>query len=225
MKLPPRPSGPIADYANLIDNNTELKLNALARSLWVEAKFGLIIATIPEIADMAIKEYAAALYREWRVGTKEDPEGVLVLLSIKPSGIHIEVGQGSKGYLNDRKIGYILNREGLPFFHTGLYADGLLDVSIAIAGVVAKEKKLDLANVPATAARTQTAFKLYRFSFSHPALLIISGIVAVALFVLILLMRARSKTGKNESFRPGFGSGLGSGGFCGVFAESGKKNR
>ena len=72
--FPARPSGPVADYANVIDAVTRQKITTLAQALWDQAQFGLVVATLPSIGSSTIDEYAPQLYKQWGIGKKGSDE-------------------------------------------------------------------------------------------------------------------------------------------------------
>jgi uncharacterized protein len=103
--IPSRPQGPVADYASILDAGTEATLARISQSLWQQAQFALVIATVPSIGEESIEEYSSFLYEKWEIGAKDKDEGALILLSMEQRKIRIEVGYGAEGYLNDSKTG------------------------------------------------------------------------------------------------------------------------
>lgn len=215
--LYPRPSGPVADYANIIDAQTKMKLNGLARALWMEGRFGLVVATVPDIGDTPIEDYAVELYKKWGIGSRKESEGILLLLAMSPRKVRIEAGYGSEGYLNDAKTGRILDVYGIPSFQKGAYSEGLLNVSIAIASVVAKEKQIDLGSIQTFPVGTTVERGTGQFSLFHIILMILAGIFLLGTpFGRMLLISMLLSSGR-RGFGGGFGGGLGGGGFGGGF--------
>ena len=117
--LPQRPSGPVADFANVIDNDIELKINTLARNLWIDAGFGLLLVTLDSTGTLSPDSFMTALCREWRVWTKEKPQGLVLLLTRAPPAVHLMVGDGSTEYLTPEvcatlKKSIDMSARGLP---------------------------------------------------------------------------------------------------------------
>ena len=160
----------MGDYAGIIDAATSLKITTLAQALWDQAGFGLVVAVVPSIGNASIDEYAPELYRQWGIGKKETDEGALVLLSLDPRKVRIEVGRGAEGYLNDARAGRLIDEYGLPSFRQGDYSAGLLNISGAVAGIVAHEKGITLGN-PDVVEPVQQA--LPHVSWLHMIMLII----------------------------------------------------
>ncbi len=216
--FPPRPSGPVADYANIIDAPTQQKIVTLAQALWEQAQFGLVVVTLDSLNVITIEDYAAQLYKLWGIGNKGSDEGALVLISMNPHRVRIEVGYGSEGYLNDAKTGRILDGYGIPYFKTGDYSAGLLGVCGAIGGIVAHEKGITLNNPDVVAPPVQGP--LPKVSWVQLAFI---GLVLFLLLgtrfgrTLLVVFIASSFLGGGRGSGGGFGGGFGGGGFGGGF--------
>ena len=219
---PARPSGPIGDYANIVDQSTRQEITTLAQALWEQAGFGLAVATVPTIGNSTIEDYAAGLYKQWGIGKKGSDEGALVLVSLDPRRVRIEVGYGAEGYLNDAKAGRLLDAYGIPYFKSGDYSTGLLAVSEAVAKIVAQEKGITLA-LPAVAGSMPEQAPLRA---PGPLQLLIVAVILVLLlgtrtgrtFFMAMLVASMFGGGRSSgSGGGGFGGGFGGGGFGGGF--------
>ncbi len=215
--IPTPPQGPVADYASILDARTEAALSRISQSLWQQAQFALVIATVSSIGEESIEEYSSLLYEKWGIGVKGKDEGALILLSMDPRKIRIEVGYGAEGYLNDSKTGRLLDNYSIPYLKKGDYTNGMLSLSVALAKEVEKEKGITL-SIPATnyqRANQEQAVQLSPFQ------------IILILIVLILLLSTRfgrsllfwmlvsSMSGNRGRGRGGFGGGFGGGGFGG----------
>ncbi|MFA6108475.1 MAG: TPM domain-containing protein [Candidatus Latescibacterota bacterium] len=223
-QLPERPTGPVADLAGVIDPGTEARLTALARELWEQGHFGLVVATVPTIGEESIEEYANRLYAKWGIGQAGSDEGALVLLSLDPRRVRIEVGYGAEGYLPDAVAGRLLDQYGIPAFRANDYATGLEAVSLALAQRVAVEKGLTLrAPSPAPPAERPTN----EGRPGSPVGMILLLLLALALSgtrwgrALLWALLLSSLTGGRGRGSGGFGGGFGGGGFGGGFGGGG----
>lgn len=222
--IPGRPSRPVADYASLISNDIEESITSICQSLYEQAQFSLVIAIFDSIGDYSVEEFAVKLYESWGIGLKGKDEGALILLSLNPRRVRIEVGYGSEGYLNDAKTGRLLDEVGLPSFRTGNYGAGMLALSANIAAIVAKEKQIEL-TLPAAARTTgYTSAQHHRHSGKK------SSPVSTILFIIIIAIMLSTRMGRTILFwmilsglsggrrtGGGFGGGFGGGGFGGGF--------
>lgn len=224
QEYPTRPSGPVADFAGVVDQPTQQKIALIAQALWEQAGFGLVVATLPKLENATIDEYAPELYKRWGIGRTGSDEGALVLLSLDPRKARIEVGYGSEGYLNDAKAGRILDESGVPFFKTNDYSAGLLNVSITIARIVAHEKNISLA-LPDQEQRAPEQYRFRKVSLLNAVLFVVVLIFLMAtpfgrtlLWTMFLMGLFSGGRGGRSG---GFGGGFGGGGFGGGFGGGG----
>lgn len=217
---PPRPAGPVADFAKCIDAPTQQKITDLAQALWEQAGFGLIVATFPSLGTYTIEEYAPELYKRWAIGKKDSAEGALLLLSLDPRRVRIEVGYGAEGYITDAKAGRIIDDYGLHSFKQNDFSTGLLNVSAGIAKAVEEEKGISL-TMPSGSVATSAATAYQPLSTAKIILILI--VLALLLgtpfgrsFLWMMILMSLMGGGRGGS-RGGFGGGFGGGGFGGGF--------
>lgn len=149
LELPPRPSGPIADLANVIDDAVEAALDAELRAYYEQTGNSVVVATVPTLQGEVASVYATKLFAAWGIGDAAKDTGVLLLVS--PFGapgerdVRIEVGYGLEGDLPDAEVSWIVNRTLLPAYQAGDVSGGTVagareivraigDVSYAPAG-------------------------------------------------------------------------------------------
>jgi len=213
--IPTRPQGPVADYASVLDGSTEAALTRISQSLWQQAKFALVIATVPSIGEESIEQYSSFLYEKWKIGAEGKDEGVLILLSMEQRKIRIEVGYGAEGYLNDSKTGRLLDNYCIPYFKKGDYSGGMLSLAVALAKEVEKEKGIAL-SMPVNQYRPD-----YEQEVQLSPVQLIFILIALVLLLstrlgrsLLFWILGSSMSGSGRR-RGGFGSGFGGGGYGG----------
>lgn len=222
-EFPPRPSGPVADYAGIIDEPTRQEITTLAQALWDQAKFALVVATLPSLGNATIDDYAPKLYKQWGIGNKGADEGTLILLSLDPRTVRIEVGLGAEGYLNDAKAGRILDQYGTPNFKKDDFSAGLLSICGAIGEIVAHEKGITLNNANSFTTSDHPSLP----ALSWPQLILLAILLSLlfgtrfgrTLFWAFLLssLLGGGRGARGGGFSGGFGGGFGGGGFGGGF--------
>jgi uncharacterized protein len=219
-EYPARPQGPVADFAGVFDATAVASLSRLSQSLWEQAGFALVIATVPSIGDATIEGYATGLYETWGIGAKGRDEGALIVLSLEPRRVKIEVGYGAEGYLNDAKAGRLLDTYGVPYFKSGDYSRGMLAVTTAIAQIVASEKQISL-TLPADNYRNRVREATPRASpLSILFFLIIFIVLMSTRFgraLLFWMVLSSLMGGRRGGLGGGFGGGFGGSGFGGGF--------
>ncbi len=211
----PKPSGPIADYAGIVEPADKQQIYRIAQRLWEKAKIGIVVVTLPEIGDESVEEVANRLYEKWGIGSAKTDEGILLLVSMNPRKIRIETGYGSESYLNDAKVGRILDTYAMPYLSNGRYSEGIRSTVMAVAASVGNsgnsENGLQDPQAMNSVQRVPSIFKMILFILAAIFLL---GTRAgrMILFAMIL-------SGGRGGYRGGggFGGGFGGGGFGGGF--------
>lgn len=125
-ELPPRPSGPVADFAQVIDQDTRLKINSAARNLWVEQKVGLVVVTVDHTGGSALATYAEALFNEWGIGGHNGRSALLVVVCKEPADAYILFGTGDSALHAKTDGSRFAHLSGIADIRSGYFSDGLL---------------------------------------------------------------------------------------------------
>lgn len=111
----------INDFSNLLDSNSEVKLENICNEITKSTNCEIVLVTIDTISPYStIEDYSVKLFENWGIGNKGKDNGLLILLSKEERQLRIEVGYGLEGILNDGKCGEII-REVLPQLKTNNY--------------------------------------------------------------------------------------------------------
>lgn len=203
----PKPSGPVADYAAIIETESEQIINGIARKLWVEYRFGIVIATLPFEIRETPETFVRQLFDEWEIGKSREAFSALMVIGPK----------GEKNYLlGSEKCDSIVTSERLALiserFTADVTANGLPVSEALLLSVNALKDIARKADTPATMLtdNTSTMRKCYKAT-----LLSVGVLLSVMLF--IFLHRVNLKTGNDfyDSLRFGgsienreFGGGI-----------------
>jgi len=226
--IPPVPTSSfyVQDYAGVISPETEARINSLGNQLATKTKAQVVVVTLPTLEGMPSHDYALGILRQWGVGDKTLNNGVVILVSVADRQSRIEVGYGLEGPLPDGKTGSIQDEFMIPYFQQGDYDKGILNGYRAVAGVVAKEYKLELKTEgkPAPVATTTTSSLSWwdELPWWMQALMI-AGLVLLLLVdwlflggtITYLLLSIISRGRGGGSGGGGFGGGSGGGGGSG----------
>ena len=147
--LPPRPTVPVYDGANVIAPAAEQQLNQRLTTYNRSTGRAIVVATVPDLAGMTIEIYAVELYETWGIGGAETDEGVLLLVAPSERGLRIETGFGTTATLTDALSGRIIRDTIVPRFRANDYSGGI------VAGVSEIIQVLDAD--PATRAAIEEA--------------------------------------------------------------------
>lgn len=126
LEVPPRPTDiPIVDQSGTLTD--EQKAN-LARQIAAERETSgnqIAIVMIPSLEDEALEDYSIKVARAWGVGTKENDNGVLLVIAKDDRRLRIEVGRGLEGVLTDVQSARIIRSDIAPQFRNGKYYEGI----------------------------------------------------------------------------------------------------
>ena len=122
---PARPDGPVYDGADMIDAETEARLDQRLRAYNQETGRSVIVATVPDLGGETVEGYAVELYETWGIGGAETDEGALLLVARDDRKMRIEVGYGSTPTLTDATSGRIIRNTLTPAFKAGEFSRGI----------------------------------------------------------------------------------------------------
>ncbi len=134
----PRASGGwVVDQAEVLDDATEARLNAVLTSLEQDTRVEVAVVTVDD-TELTPKEFTTALFRSWGIGKAGADNGLLVVMVIGQRRLEMEPGYGLEPILTDSWLGQMQAEFMVPHFKAGDYGAGLL------AGVEASATMLRL---------------------------------------------------------------------------------
>jgi uncharacterized protein len=141
--VPPRPSPPklVNDFTKTL---TAPQIQALESKLVAyddSTSNQVAVVIIPTLGDYSPEEVGLEIIRTWGVGTKENNNGIVVLVAKNDRKVRIEVGYGLEGVIPDVTAKSIINNEITPNFKEGNFYRGLDQAVDAIAEAAKGEYK------------------------------------------------------------------------------------
>jgi uncharacterized protein len=221
----PKPKGLINDFADVISPSYEQQLQDITTELLNKTGTPVVVVTMPDIGGEDYNEYANRLYETWGIGKKGEDKGVLIFVAIKERKMRIEVGYGLEGIIPDGLAGEIRDRYMIPYLKQDKFGEGLLNGTVAISQIIAKDAGVRLTGqVPVKAPKKRRS----RLTFL-PLLLIFFLFFFVGrrrggswIFFLPLLMGGGGPRHGGGGFGGSFGGfGGGFGGFGGGLSGGG----
>jgi uncharacterized protein len=207
----PELTAPVNDFAGVIDAESRATLDRVIRTLQQGTGDVIVVATIPTYAPAYadIREYAVKMFENGGrgVGDKAKDNGLLVLVAVDDRKVWIEVGYGLEGPITDGFSGSTSRNDMVPFFRTGEYGKGLVAGVTRLAGRIAEERGVTLADLPRLAARPQRAAPRTVRLDAKWILALVIGIIL--LNMIISAMTPKSLRGRRR------GGGWSSGGWSG----------
>jgi uncharacterized protein len=133
---PPVPMRFVNDYANVLDRESEGRLESALRELRYKADVEFALVTIETTGGRPIFDYSLALAKGWGVGPKDNPDGggMLLLLAIKDRQWQLQVSRSLEKDLPDGETKR-LGEGSRELYREGKYAEG---VTRYVGALVAK---------------------------------------------------------------------------------------
>jgi uncharacterized protein len=202
LEIPAPPRAPVTDYAHVLSADALQRLNQQLLSYEPGSTRKIVVAIFPSLENEAVEDFTIRLAEAWKIGSKKNNDGVLVVLFIAEHKVRIEVGYGLEGQLTDVQSHRIIDELMVPRFRSGDYEGGLraglAAIDTATGGHEHAEGKLP-AKQPSSGGG----------SGGIPI-----GLIFGILFIVIIVLRSRGGGG-GGGFWPGFFLGGGGGGWSG----------
>lgn len=118
----------INDYADLIDETTEQKLNQAGRELDESSGAQIVFITVNSLDGQDIRQVAYDTFKKYGIGDKDLDNGILFIVSIQDKQRYMEVGTGLEGTITDIASQHLQTEYLVPEFQSGNYQKGLEDL-------------------------------------------------------------------------------------------------
>ena len=124
-KSPGTPTGYVNDFAGMLLPETKESLTGVLAQFTAETSSEISVVTVTDLGGDSIENFANELFREWKIGTTKNDNGVLLLISKDDRKLRIEVGYGLEGALPDATAHSIITNDITPLFKEGEYDRGV----------------------------------------------------------------------------------------------------
>jgi len=195
----------VTDMANLLNPQTQAKLNQMISKLEAENGTEIAVVTVPDTAPApSPKQFATTLFNYWGIGKKGINNGVLFLISKSERRVEIETGYGIEKILPNARIGKMIDQLIIPHFQQGDFTGGTL------AGIQALTKALERRD---TVAITSPITSKYQSNSQvYLSVLVIALILVVIGIGIVASLRGNASWSININSSWGGDSGGGRGG-------------
>lgn len=219
---PTKPYNYVTDLANIIDDETESRLNAYLKELEEKTTAQIAVLTIDSLDKEDIESFSLRIAERWRLGQKGKDNGLLLTVAVKDRQYRFEVGYGLEGILPDSLVGSIGRSYLVPYFRKGDYSTGIFNAIVVITSIIAKNEGVQITGIPKIGKKRQRADKGFSIFF-----IALSFAVFVLFFILfiryprlfLLILAGSSMRGRRGGWYSG--GGFGGGGFGGGFSGGG----
>ena len=141
----------INDEAHIFSQNERDELLSLVQNFEQNSTTQIAIVTLNSLENKSIEELSLEIARGYKLGQKEDNNGVLLVVAPNEKKVRIEVGYGLEGVLTDAISSQIINSVMIPQFKNGKMSEGVKDGVLAIIKVASGEEfsnKTSLSDLP-----------------------------------------------------------------------------
>ena len=141
----------INDEAHIFSQNERDELLNLVQNFEQNSTTQIAIVTLNSLESRSIEELSLGIARGYKLGQKEDNNGVLLVVAPNEKKVRIEVGYGLEGVLTDAVASEIINSVMIPEFKNGKMSEGVKDGVLAIIKVASGEEfssKSGLSDLP-----------------------------------------------------------------------------
>ena len=141
----------INDEAHIFSQNERDELLNLVQNFEQNSTTQIAIVTLNSLESRSIEELSLEIARGYKLGQKEDNNGVLLVVAPNEKKVRIEVGYGLEGVLTDAVASEIINSVMIPEFKNGKMSEGVKDGVLAIIKVASGEEfssKSGLSDLP-----------------------------------------------------------------------------
>lgn len=215
VSVPEKPDKYVVDLAGIVDTTVENRLNGYLQELEQKTTAQFVILTINSLEGASIEDVAINIaHDKWKLGSKEQDNGLLLLISVKDKKYRIEVGYGLEGILPDSLVGSIGRKFIIPFFRKGDYSGGIYAASLAMANQIATDAGIKITGMPQVERRARPTAKDQPASLAGTIMTIVVLLIMLGLFIknprLFLFFLLASSMGGRRGYG---GGGFGGGGF------------
>lgn len=197
----PDPTGFVNDFAGVIDQTTKQQLEAKLKNFkeTTSPSVEIAVAVIKTTGGRDISEYTLAVYRGWKIGSKEgDNPGALLLVAIDDRKYFTEVGRDLEDELPDGLAGSLQRQYLVPEFKKGNYSKGISDTIDAYISTIRNKGNAPVAPQKPVSGTGPSVGGGSMFG------LFCCGVVV---FIILLMIFTRSKGGPSGRDRNRWGGG------------------
>ena len=147
----------VADYANVLSNETEQFVVEQVQALKQLCGGEIAVVTIDFLNDLNSEEYAYEIINQWGVGDAQKNNGAVLLLVPGEGKGWLTVGAGLEDYLTAGVLDEILNTYCWGYFDNGDYDAAVVNTVGALLEQYESYYGISLANATGTTAAPQSA--------------------------------------------------------------------
>src|SRR3989344_5048427 len=136
---PGSPSDFVNDFAGMLSVEERGILENKLQQFEKDSSNEITVAIISSLQGDTIENFSVKLFEEWKIGKKNNDNGILLLIAQDDRQVRIEVGYGLEGALTDAQSFQIIQKIIAPAFQKGGYFEGVTGAVDAISAATRGE--------------------------------------------------------------------------------------
>ena len=141
-ELPAQLNAPIIDQANVLSSAENEQLTQKIQTIYQQGKAQIGIVIVPSTGQEDIFQYGMRVADEWKLGSAERDNGLLIVVALNDRRIQILTGYGLEGVLPDIITHRIIQKQIKPQFQQQQYAQGLNDALSEIDRILSQDPEV-----------------------------------------------------------------------------------
>jgi uncharacterized protein len=130
----PGPLGYVSDHAGVINPTWRERIRSVCQDLERKTGVEMVVVTVPSIKPFGTaRDYGAALYEQWGIGTAQQDHGVLVLAVVETREATITLGKSLLPVVTPLTLEEANRAYLRPAFRQGRFAEGLYRAVVVLA--------------------------------------------------------------------------------------------
>ena len=139
----------VSNPDGILDDTTVVRIDSLLGTLEAKASVQVAVVAVESIGEADVFEFAQTLFTNWGIGSKENDNGLLLLLVKQSHTIRFHTGYGIEGVLPDVVCKRIQRDYMVPEFKNGNYNAGMLAGIQQVVKAVSDPAYVDELKAPA----------------------------------------------------------------------------
>ncbi len=131
--LTPKDNFYVNDYVGILSKEKTDDMIRRAELLREENGSQVVVVIVDNYIGESIESYANEVFNDFGIGSKNDDNGILLMLAINDRKVWIEVGDGMTGQLPNSKTGRILDEYFIPSAKNNDFATAVYDTFLELA--------------------------------------------------------------------------------------------
>lgn len=119
-------TGHVVDQAGLLQAAQAAALTSRLRQFEQQRGSQIVVLIVPTVQPESIEQYSIRVFDTWKIGRKQNNDGILILVAVRDHKLRIDTGYGLEGAIPDAVAKRIVAETIAPQFRAGDPYAGLL---------------------------------------------------------------------------------------------------